>query len=79
MAAWLAAFCVGDLLLIGLVRRCVRAELGTHCPACDYYLRGGHAVCPECGRAVERKGDQRQGSHGAMGAGEEDRTADERG
>lgn len=43
------------------LRRCVRAELGTHCPACDYDLRGtpdaippAIARCPECGKAIPR-------------------------
>ena len=43
------------------LRRCVRAELGTHCGACDYDLRGtpdlprpAVARCPECGKAIPR-------------------------
>jgi len=43
------------------LRRCVRAELGTHCGGCDYDLRGtpdlprpGVARCPECGKAIPR-------------------------
>ena len=43
-----------------LLRRAVRAELGTHCAACDYDLRGlASARCPECGGAIARGGRDR--------------------
>lgn len=42
--------------------RCVRLELGTHCPACDHDLRTTpdpagprHARCPECGKAIDAR------------------------
>ena len=43
------------------LHRFVRAELGTHCPMCDYDLRGTSdaiplaiARCPECGKPIPR-------------------------
>jgi hypothetical protein len=44
-----------------ILRRYVRAELGTHCSRCDYDLRGTPdppapmvGRCPECGKAIPR-------------------------
>jgi hypothetical protein len=48
----LAMVSVADVLVTGMVRRCVRAELGTHCPNCDYDLRQSPHRCPECGQVV---------------------------
>jgi len=60
-----------NLSALPILRRWVRAELGTHCAWCDYDLRGSPDRCPECGRAVKRLEGKRHGSQGATGAGEE--------
>lgn len=64
--AFLAVWFIGgewvrNLVLRPALRRCVRAELGTHCGGCDYDLRAtpdprppAVARCPECGKVVPR-------------------------
>lgn len=71
VARWLLFAPAIVLALLGLIdgiRRPTSTPI-THCPKCDYDLRGslGSAVCPECG--TEISDDHRQAMDRAVGKG----------